>query len=331
MKLLVVVNRVSSVKASQGAVRLARQALKMGWRVLFTDVGQLGVDPDGHTFAWTQQTRRHEASPVAYLGRLRGAAKVRTPLAQVDAVMIRTNPGRDGSRMVLHDAALSILRMARDAGTTVLSDPDGLARASSKLYVSRLPAAVRPATLVSRNPSEIEAFVRSRSARSIIKPVSGTQGTDVFRVEPDEPANLRQIIDVVVRQGYAVIQEWLPEAVAGDVRLIVLNGQLLEVDGRVAAVRRVPASGEIRSNVFRGGMATKPERVQAWADVVDQIRPQLVADRLFLVGLDLIGSRIVEVNVYSPGGLQDAEAFAQVNFATPILVAAQEAVEANNP
>ncbi len=327
MRILFLVNKATRVSAGQSTALLLLRAAARGHEVFVCGVEDLEVLPSGAPGAMARRVPLPGTRDrVGWMAALRGVAVAPLDFAGLDLIFIRTNPGRDAARASLHETALGICRIARDQGVVVLSDPDGLTRAATKLYVSRLPAHIRPATLVSRDAARIEAFVRSQPGRTILKPLSGTQGTDVFRVEPDGDANLRQIIDVLVRQGYAMAQEWVPDATRGDVRLIVLQGELLEIEGEVAAVRRVPAEGEIRSNVHRGGSPERAEREQAWADVVEAIRPHLLADGLFLAGLDLIGDLVVEVNVFSPGGLDDAEAFSGVAFASAILDAVESEV-----
>ena len=324
MRILFLVNKATRVAPTQSTALLLMRAAARGHEVFVSGVDELEVLPTGAPGAVARRVPVAGARDrSAWMSALRGARAEPLDFDGLDLIFIRTNPGRDAKRASLHETALGICRIARDRGVVVLSDPDGLTRAATKLYVSRLPAHIRPATLVSRDAARIEAFVRAQPGRTILKPLSGTQGTDVFRVEPEGDANLRQIIEVLVRQGYAMAQEWVPDATRGDVRLIVLQGELLEIDGQVAAVRRVPAEGEIRSNVHRGGSPARAERERVWADVVDAIRPHLLADGLFLAGLDLIGELVVEVNVFSPGGLDDAEAFSGVSFASAILDAVE--------
>ncbi len=327
MKLTFLVNQANRVQPDQSTALLMHAAALRGWEVQVTGVGDLSVAPDGTPHALVHADGGARLNNRAdWITRLRLLPQSRVSLLDSDAVFIRTNPARDAARVPLHDAAMGICRIARDRGLAVMNDPDGLARASSKLFISRLPVEVRPATLVSRNADELMDFVRSRPEATVLKPLSGTQGTDVFRVQPDEPFNLRQIVDVLARQGYAMAQAWVPEATDGDVRLLVLNGAMMEVGGKAAAVRRVPASGEFRSNVHRGGSPQPTDRVDHWQPIVDAIRPMLMDNGLFFVGLDLIGDRIVEVNVFSPGGMLDAQSFAGVDFCAPVLDAIAERV-----
>jgi glutathione synthase len=95
----------------------------------------------------------------------------------------------------------------------------------------------------------------------------------------------------------------LPEAKAGDVRLFVMNGKPLERDGNYAAFRRVPAKGEVRSNIHVAGTAERVEVTKTMLSVAEMVRPKLVQDGMFLVGLDIVGNKLLEINVFTPGGL----------------------------
>jgi glutathione synthase len=233
---------------------------------------------------------------------------------------MRTNPARDQARAPAHAAALTWASMAGERGARVLNAPAGLLMARDKLYLARLPSQVRPKTLVSAQPEQIEAFLDELGGSGVLKPLSGTHGRDVFLIREGDRSNLGQILDVLCRGGgYVMAQEYVPEASRGDVRLLLLRGELMEGPGGAAAVRRVPPQKGFRSNVHAGGRAEKVEITDAMREVVAAVGPQLRADGLFLVGLDLIGRLIVEVNAYSPGGLGDAGRFADTDFAGHVI------------
>lgn len=221
-----------------------------------------------------------------------------------DRVLIRTNPARAEVGQD-HGLALELLALAQEQGVTVMNDPRALARASTKLYLSTLPAHLRPRTLVSRNRTLLRRFVKEAPGRTVVKPVSGTRGSDVFLLRPDAE-NLPQILDVVCRRGLAVAQDFVPEAVDGDTRVVVLGGRVLERGGRVCAVRRVPPAHDFRSNVAIGGSPTPADLSDAVRAVAEEAAAHLLADGIHLAGLDIIGTRIVEANVFATGGLPDA-------------------------
>ena len=131
--------------------------------------------------------------------------------------------------------------------------------------------------------------------------------------------NMRQIVEAIARDGYVIAQEYLPEAAQGDIRLFVMNGSALEVDGHYAAFRRVTAKGDVRSNIKAGGSPAKVKVTQSMIDLVEAVRPKLIEDGMFLVGLDIVGDKLMEINVLSPGGLANISKLEGVDFFEPVI------------
>ena len=140
----------------------------------------------------------------------------------------------------------------------VLNDPNGLAKAASKMYFQLFPEEVRPRTLITRDRDEIKAFARDEGT-IVIKPLQGSGGASVFLVRPEDVPNLNQMIDAVSRDGFVIAQEYLPAAEQGDMRLFVMNGRPLVEKGRYAAFRRVRSGGDMRSNIHAGGTKAAAE------------------------------------------------------------------------
>jgi len=255
----------------------------------------------------------------AGIGRFLTAARAVEPdvidLDGIDGIMVRTSPGRDARRGEVHRVALDLLRLV-DA--EVLNRPEGLGKASSKLYLSHLPASTRPETVIG-GADVLRRFVLGRSAPSVLKPLLGTRGQDVFMVDPVSGGNLNQIIDVLTREGPAMAQAFVPEARAGDTRVLLLDGEPLVVDGHAAAVRRIPGGEDFRSNIHVGATAAPGVLSPAAKRIAAAIGPTLRRDGLWLVGMDLIGEAIVELNVFSTGGLRDAEANTGADFTGRVL------------
>ncbi|TIL83712.1 MAG: glutathione synthase, partial [Mesorhizobium sp.] len=100
-----------------------------------------------------------------------------------------------------------------------------------------------------------------------------------------------------------IAQVYIPEAKAGDVRLFLINGLPLVRDGNYAAFRRVPAKGDVRSNIHAAGTARKVKVTGTMLGIAEMVRPKLINDGMFLVGLDIVGEKLLEINVFTPGGL----------------------------
>ena len=234
------------------------------------------------------------------------------------------HPARDP--LGAHDTALLLARLARHRGVLVVNDPEGLMRARSKLYLAELAPRFRPETMVSRNPEQLSRFVRSRAQPTVVKPLAGSRGRDVFIVDGSS-RNLRGMADVVTRQDYGVAQSFVPGAEQGDTRVVVLEGNILEHGGFPAAIRRVPASDDFRSNLHAGGRAEPAVISDGQRAAITSLAPLMRRDGLFLVGVDFIGETIIEINVFATGGLRDAERFSGVDFCEVILAALQHRVE----
>ncbi|PRQ07856.1 Glutathione synthetase [Enhygromyxa salina] len=303
MKCVFLVNDVADIDPSMTTAMLLESAQNRGFGVFVGDVAKLGVGVDD---AVRVRAIRHpdqsEHDLVLHAG---------------DLVVIRTNPGRD-TRVGVHQAGLDLMALAQHQGVVVLNEPAGLRRATSKLYSTRIPPAFRPRALVSRDPAVLRAFVDRGAAASVLKPLSGTRGTDVFKVHPGDP-NLGQIIEVLTRGGMAIAQEFLPEAADGDVRVMVLDGEPLRVGDAVAVVRRKPTGTDFRSNVHVGGEPVAAEFTPRLREIVQAVGPLLMSDGLRLCGLDVIGDKIIEINVFAPGGLSDANRFYGVDFTGAIM------------
>ena len=134
------------------------------------------------------------------------------------------------------------------------------------------------------------------------------------------------MIDAVIRDGYVIAQEYLTAAETGDTRLFLMNGQPLRHRGRYAAFRRVRKDGDMRSNIHAGGRKAPAAIGENELRIAEIVRPKLVQDGMFLVGLDIVGDKLMEINVFSPGGLGSAQTFEKVNFCTPVLDALERKV-----
>lgn len=241
-------------------------------------------------------------------------------VTDIDVLMLRNDPSRDAiDRPWAQVAGIQFGRLAAQRGVLVLNDPSALSQAADKLYFQSFPREVRADTLISRSPGDIRAFARRHKGRCVLKPLQGSGGSGVFLVDGKSGKNLNQMIEAIGRDGYIIAQAFVPGAEKGDIRLFLMNGLPLQVDGAYAAVRRVAGKQDIRSNVHAGGKTRKVRITERELRVAELIRPKLVRDGMFLVGIDIIGDTILEVNVFTPGNLQACCDTAGVDFAPPIL------------
>jgi len=332
LRLGVIVNHVDWIRPEQSTTRIAATLADRGHEVWLIGLGDLELDASTHIRALGRSTPT-DAGPFRSMERYLEAARgpgARVEPVQVDsldAVLMRVNPARDKDRPWAQQAGIHFGRVAASRGVLVVNDPDGLARASTKLYLQHFPEEVRPRTIVTRQASEIRAFARDHGGAIILKPMLGTGGSGVFRVSPEDHGNLNQIIEVLTERDFVICQEYLPAASDGDTRLILLNGRPLRRKGRVAAVRRLRSGEDLRSNVSAGGRPAPVEELSpVMLEIAERVRPRLVQDGIFLAGLDIIGTKLVEINVFAPGGLDDASRFEKVNFATAIAESLEQKV-----
>lgn len=331
MRIGFVVNGIETEQSGYTTTRLAMAAVNRGHEAWLIGTGDLALDPDDHVRARARSAPKEKYKVLAtYLDELRGPrARVhRVTVDDFDVLMLRNDPAEDGGhRSWAQMAGIMFGRAAMRRGVIVLNDPNGLAQAVNKMYFQLFPEEVRPATLITRDRDEIRSFARELGTDIVIKPLQGSGGQGVFLVRQNDLGNLNQMIEAVSRDGYVIAQQYLPEAAEGDMRLFVMNGQPLRYKGKYAAFRRLRSGDDIRSNIHAGGKKGQALVDERALRIVEIVRPKLVADGMFLVGLDIVGDKLMEINVFSPGGLGSAQSFEGVNFSNAVIDALERKVQ----
>ncbi|QNM83597.1 glutathione synthase [Sphingomonas sabuli] len=309
---------------------LAHQAIMRGHRVCYMTPHDFVLQPDdslcGHARFPAQKK---------YKDREEFFAELKSPkcklepvdISEVDVLMLRNDPSIDSETPWAMEVGILFGREAAKRGVIVLNDPDSLGRAINKLYFQSFPSEARAETLITKNESDIKAFAKAHKNNIILKPLQGSGGSGVFKLDDSAKSNLNQMIEAIGRDGYIIAQAYVPAAKKGDIRLFLMNGVPLQIDGKYAALRRVASKDDIRSNIHAGGTAEAVEIGKTELKVAELIRPKLVADGMFLVGIDIVGDKILEVNVFSPGNLGSCSRLAGVDFSVPILEAMERKVE----
>lgn len=331
MKVGFVVNAVATEQAAYTTTRLALAATQRGH-----DTWLMGVDDFSHRLdgsvaahAWTARGNKHK-TPAAYLESVQADERSTEPICvdDLDVLVMRNDPADDAvERPWAVTSGILFGQLSVTRGTLVVNDPDSLANAVNKTYFQQFPEAVRPRTLISRDATEIAEFIDAMGGQSVLKPLQGSGGAGVFFVSSDESPNLNQMIEAVGRDGYVVAQEALPGADDGDVRLFVMNGEPLVAGGKHAAFRRVNKTSDKRSNMRVGGTAEPVKVTDAMLAVADAVRPKLIADGMFLVGLDIVGDKLMEINMFSPGGLGSCESLYKASFTDEVIDALERKID----
>lgn len=323
LRLGFVVNDVATEQDNYTTIRLARRALAMGHSVALIGLEGFIYDRDGVVRA-KAHVPQGDAYPddAALLAELHGEEAVveRINVEELDVLMLRSDPAEEVvDRPWAPNSALLFAQLVVKRGVIVLNDPTHLTDASNKTYFQHFPEDVRPVTCISRDADEIKAFIAEQGGRGVIKPLQGSGGQGVFVVNGDGGANVNQMIDAVIRDGYAIAQEYLPKAADGDLRLLTLNGRPLQVDGRYACFRRYNDSGDARSNISAGGKIELAEPDADALRLAELVAPKLIHDGMYLAGLDIVGDKLMEVNVDTPGGINMAEELTGVDFSGYVI------------
>lgn len=330
MKLGLFVNDVMTEQVGYTTNRLAMAAINRGheaWVIGATDFKYAKDDT-------VKATARHAPkekykSSETYLKDLQSSkAKHETiSVDDLDVLFLRADPSQEvGSRSWAQAVGIDFGRVAMRHGVIVLNDPNGLGKALNKMYFQLFPEEVRPRTIITRSKQQIKEFCEEEGGNMVLKPLQGSGGQGVFLVKKGDSSNLNQIVDSLAKDGYVIAQEYLPEASKGDTRLFLMNGQPLRYKGKYAAFRRVGAADDIRSNVHAGGSIQRAEITDDMLELAEIVRPKLVQDGMFLVGLDIVGNKLMEINVFSPGGLGSAQKFEGVNFSHSVIAALERKV-----
>lgn len=323
MKIGFVVNDVNTEQAAYTTTRLAMTAVNLGHESYTLGVGDFVYAPDGSIHAHARSVKGKKYNSLKkFMAELQAeeTESQRIAVDEMDVLLIRNDPAEDAAeRAWAQTSGILFGQLAAARGVLVLNDPVNLTNAINKTYFQHFPEQVRPKTCISRDVKEIKSFISDQKDKVVIKPLQGSGGQSVFVVSEKEQANLNQMIEAVIRDGYCIVQEYLPAAEEGDVRLFVMNGRALEHEGKFAAFRRVNKTGDARSNMHSGGESVAAEVTDQMLAIVEIVRPKLVRDGMYLVGLDIVEDKLMEINVFSPGGLGSSAQHTGVDFTKVII------------
>lgn len=212
----------------------------------------------------------------------------------LDAVFIRKDPPFDGAYGHL-TRQLDLVRHR----VLVVNDPTAIRDANEKLYAFHF-SEFMPKSLVASDPKRLLDFVGEVGGRAVIKPLDGAGGAGVLALSLDD-RNTRSIVDILTHEGQelVLVQEYQPAVRVGDKRVLLLDGQPL------GAILRVPRSDDLRANIHAGGRVVATELTPGEQRLVSVVGARLREVGLVFVGLDLIGEKLIEINVTSPTGIQE--------------------------
>jgi glutathione synthase len=236
----------------------------------------------------------------------------RLPLNGFDVVFLRKNPP-------LETTALNFLDSIKD-DTLIINSVDGLRKANNKLYLTNFEDSHEfiPETHVSKDKDYLLDVIREAPyQKMILKPLDGYGGRGVIVIEKRAMKNINSLLDFYIgdepKRNYVIIQEFVEGAENGDVRVLMLGGQ------PVGAMRRIPEESDNRANVHAGARVEKHSLTKKELEICRLIGPKLVSDGLLFAGIDLIGEKLIEVNVTSPGGIININRLAKSRIERKVL------------
>ncbi|MDB4542659.1 glutathione synthetase [bacterium] len=307
---------------SDSTLRFIHEAACRRHTVALTTANNLTIrDSVAHAFCNVLKKQEKVNTGVQAFYRHAEFKRSKLPLGGFDAIVMRTNPPLD-------PMALNFLDSVRN-DVFIVNDLDGLRIANNKLYPASFSgeaARFIPATHVSKSQEYLEqVLLESPTDKMIMKPLNGFGGQGVIVIEKSAPQNFRSLLDFYTGGGngnYVILQEYVEGAQQGDVRILMLNGE------PIGAMRRVPLGHDPRSNIAAGGQEVKHSLTRDERALCRALGPQLVRDGLYLVGLDVIGGKLIEANVLSPGGITRINKLNRVKLQRNILDFVENVVSA---
>ncbi len=286
MKLAFIADPLASFKlAKDSTYAMMVEAAKRGHELYFTL--QEGL-------MWKGGRVLGECSRITLAGsadswyRAEGARE--TPLAEFDAVLMRKDPPFDTEYV----ASTWLLELAQSEGAKVFNDPRAVRDHSEKLAIAKYAAYAAP-TLVTRLDAQIQEFI-DEQGDVILKPLDGMGGVSVFRVAAGDP-NRNVIVETLLGDGAKSVmaQRYIPEIRDGDKRILLIAGKPVP-----HCLARIPKPGETRGNLAAGGTGVAKPLSRRDLEIANALGPELARQGLLLVGLDVIGDWLTEINVTSP-------------------------------
>lgn len=231
------------------------------------------------------------------------------PLSILNVILMRKDPPVN----IQFIYATYILEAAEKSGVLVINKPKSLRKFNEKIFATHFPEII-PDTLITSNAILIRQFL-NKHQDIIIKPLDGMGGSSVFRVKKNDP-NISVIIETMTKyeKSYCVLQNYLPEIKKGDKRIFIINGKPFPW-----CLARIPKSGETRGNLAAGGIGKPKKLNQDDFKIANYISNSLKEMGLLFVGIDIIGNKLIEINITSPTGICEIESYCDKSITDLII------------
>ena len=235
-------------------------------------------------------------------------------LSELNSILMRQDPPFNSDYIY----NTYVLEMASREGVNIFNNPRSLRDCNEKVYASEFPQCCTK-HLVTSNKLLLSQFVEEYKD-TVIKPLDGMGGASIFRLKKNEP-NLNVILETITHHftQKVMIQEYIPQISEGDKRILVINGEPMG-----AAIARIPAEGELRGNLAAGASAVAKSLSERDMWICNEVGPSLVKKGLLLVGLDIIGDYLTEINVTSPTCFKEYKELCDIDVAKTFIDSVEE-------
>jgi len=292
MKLLFILDPLASLKSYKDTSLAIMRAAQARGHALYVC--------EQHDWHLQRDTVKVDAQPFAFAedGHWQTGDKTTQAPHSFDAVLMRKDPPFDNEYLY----STYLLELAQQQGARIINDPASIRGWNEKLSVTRF-AQFTPPFIVTSKQEKILAFLAEHDD-IIVKPLDGMGGSGIFRLRKDDP-NIYAILETLTRfeTQTIMVQRFIPEISKGDKRILIINGEPLPY-----ALARIPKTGETRGNLAAGGKGVAQPLSARDQEIAFTVGKTLKQHDLFLVGLDVIGDYLTEVNVTSPTGMVEIAA-----------------------
>ncbi|HEX5756447.1 MAG TPA: glutathione synthase [Arenimonas sp.] len=310
VQVAVVMDPIGHIKIGKDSTfAMLLEAQRRGHRLHYVQPGSLGI-AEGRAVARLAPLQvRDDPADWHTLGEA-----TTTALGTLDTILMRRDPPVDAD--FWHDT--QILALAQREGALLVNDPAGLLELNEKLAALLFPQCCPP-TRITRNPSELRAFVEAMG-EAVLKPLDGMGGRSIFKAAANDP-NLNVILETLTAGGtqLALAQRYLPEISDGDKRILLVDGEPVQY-----CLARIPQGSDFRGNLAAGGRGEARPLTERDRWIAAQVGPELRRRGMLFVGLDVIGDWLTEVNVTSPTCIREIDTAYGLNIAGQLF----DAIEA---
>lgn len=235
-------------------------------------------------------------------------------LSELDSILMRQDPPFNSGYIY----NTYVLEMAARQGVNIFNNPRSLRDCNEKVYATEFPQCCTKHLVTSRKDFLTDFVLENKD--TVIKPLDGMGGASIFRVKANDP-NLNVILETITDHftEKVMIQEFIPEITEGDKRILIVDGKPMS-----ASIARVPAEGELRGNLAAGASAVAKSLSDRDLWICEEVGPSLVEKGLLLVGLDIIGDYLTEINVTSPTCFKEYKELCDIDVAEIFIESVEE-------